>query len=71
MSDQRFEGLECLEGYEILPTLEGFDAYTLILWTKDRRFERCDQLNWHRDYSKLPSPQVANKSKVIFKFCPD
>ena len=39
MSDQRFEGLECLEGYEILPILEGFDAYTLILWTKDRCFE--------------------------------
>jgi hypothetical protein len=22
-----------------IPTPEGFDAYTLILWTKDRRFE--------------------------------
>jgi hypothetical protein len=33
------DSLPRLEGYEILPTPEGFDAYTLILWTKDRRFE--------------------------------
>jgi hypothetical protein len=38
-SDLFHEGLARLEGYEILPTPEGFDAYTLILWTKDRRFE--------------------------------
>jgi hypothetical protein len=38
-SDLFHEGLARLEGYEILPTPKGFDAYTLILWTKDRRFE--------------------------------
>ena len=31
MSDPRFERRERLEGYTILPTPDGFDAYTLVL----------------------------------------
>ena len=39
MSDQRFERLERLEGYKILPTPDGFDAYTLILRIGSREIE--------------------------------
>lgn len=39
MSDPRFEGPERLEGYKILPTPEGFDAYTLVLRIGSREIE--------------------------------
>ena len=39
MSDQRYEWLERLEGYKILPTPEGFDAYTLVLRIGAREVE--------------------------------
>ncbi len=39
MSDLTQHTLERLEGYEILPSPAGTDAFGLILWTKSERFQ--------------------------------